>query len=82
MFKLYADFEDVASLFFDADKDGDLDLFRGGRITPGIFPLAPRSFLLRNDNGKFTDVTPTLAPGLVKPGLVCAALFTDFDNCS
>lgn len=64
----------------DYDADGDLDLFRGGRITPGMFPLAPRSFLLRNDNGKFTDVTPTLAPGLVKPGLVCAALFTDFDN--
>ncbi len=28
-FKLYADFEDVASCFFDADNDGDLDLFIG-----------------------------------------------------
>jgi hypothetical protein len=29
VFKQYADFEDVAVLFFDADKDGDLDLFIG-----------------------------------------------------
>jgi len=29
VFKQYADFEDVAVLFFDADGDGDLDLFIG-----------------------------------------------------
>ncbi len=29
VFKSYADFEDIAVLFFDADKDGDQDLFVG-----------------------------------------------------
>ncbi len=29
VFKSYADFEDIAVLFFDADKDGDPDLFIG-----------------------------------------------------
>jgi len=29
VFNQFADFEDVAVLFFDADKDGDLDLFLG-----------------------------------------------------
>ncbi|WP_461051948.1 VCBS repeat-containing protein [Spirosoma arcticum] len=64
----------------DFDGDGDLDLFRAGRVNVGRYPMAPRCYLLRNDRGKFTDVTDQLAPGLRHAGMVCAALWTDYDN--
>ncbi len=65
----------------DYDKDGDMDLFVGGRVVPGVYPSSPKSFLLRNDsqNGvvKFTDITPK---ELSKIGMVTSALWTDYDN--
>lgn len=68
----------------DYDKDGDLDLFVAGRVDPWHYPLPVSSFIYRNDtkNGtvKFTDVTSTAASGLLNIGLVCDAVFTDFDN--
>ncbi len=68
----------------DFDKDGDLDLFVGGRIVPGKYPQAVSSFIFRNDskNGKvqFADVTATVAKGLLGLGLVCDAIWSDYDN--
>ena len=64
----------------DFDHDGDLDLFVGSRIVPGQFPISPQSRLLRNDGGRFTDVTAERAPGLLQAGLVTSALWSDSDN--
>lgn len=68
----------------DYDKDGDLDLFVGGRVDPGNYPKPVSSFMYRNDskNGKilFTDVTQHVASELNNIGLVCDAVFSDFDN--
>jgi len=68
----------------DYDRDGDLDIFVGGRVEPGAYPKPVSSYLLRNDSSggqiKFTDVTKSVIPELVNIGLVCDVLWTDFDN--
>ena len=68
----------------DFDHDGDLDLFIAGRVNPGNYPQPVSSFIYRNDskNGKikFTDVTSSVAPSLINIGLICDAVWTDFDN--
>ncbi len=67
----------------DADGDGDMDLFVGGRVVPGSYPVAPESFILLNDGkGNFTDGTATLAPGLKNIGMVTDALWTDINKDS
>lgn len=64
----------------DFDGDGDLDLFVGGRVVSGAYPVAPQSFILRNDNGKFTDVTAAYCPELQNLGMITDALWSDFDK--
>lgn len=68
----------------DYDRDGDLDLLVAGRVKPWSYPESVSSFVFRNDSrdGKirFTDVTAHVAPDLVNAGLVCDAVFSDFDN--
>lgn len=68
----------------DFDRDGDLDLFVGGRVEPDQYPKPVSSFILRNDSKpgqpRFTDVTAQVAPQLQNIGLVCDALWTDPDN--
>jgi len=68
----------------DYNKDGKPDLFVSGRVDPWNYPKPVSSFILRNDskNGhiKFTDVTVSVAKSLQNVGMVCDAIFTDFDN--
>jgi len=63
----------------DIDGDGHPDLFIGGRVSKA-YPLSPRSYILRNDKGRFTDVTAQVCPALEKPGMLTAAVWTDFNN--
>ncbi|MFN8582807.1 MAG: VCBS repeat-containing protein [Gemmatimonadaceae bacterium] len=65
----------------DFNGDGRPDLFVGGRLTPMSYPLPTRSYVLRNDGGRFTDVTESVAPELVRPGgMVTDAAWVDFDG--
>ena len=58
----------------DVDKDGDLDLFVGGRLIPDQYPYAPKSYLLINEEGQFSPKEIELDQ------MVSSALFTDYDN--
>lgn len=68
----------------DYDKDGDLDLFIGGRVVPGEYPKPENGYILRNDlkNGKagFTIVTDEVAPELKSIGLITDAVWSDTDK--
>ncbi len=67
----------------DMDNDGDMDLFIGGRLAPGLYPIAPRSYILENDgNGRFYDVTKEKNNELLNPGMVTDALWSDFNGDS
>ena len=65
------------------EKDGSIRLYQVECRRENILkPVS--SFILRNDseNGhvKFTDVTDEVAPDLKNIGMICDALFTDFDG--
>ncbi len=64
----------------DFDRDGDLDLFVGGRLSPGAYPMPGESYLLRNDGGRFVEVTEQVCPEIKTVGMVTTALWTDFDQ--
>ncbi|MEO8569633.1 MAG: VCBS repeat-containing protein [Ginsengibacter sp.] len=68
----------------DYDGDGDVDIFVGGKSIPGSFPLPSRSYILRNDSQKgvtkFTDATQEIAPDLLNPGMISAAIWMPVKN--
>ena len=67
----------------DYNKDGKLDLFIGGRVRPGEYPLSPSSFLLKNfsSSAKIDFREDQNAPEVFDNlGMVTSALWTDFNN--
>lgn len=65
----------------DFTGDGQTDLFVGGRLTPRNYPSPTRSWLLQNNNGRFTDVTDQAAPYFTDPGgMITDAAWADFNN--
>ncbi|CCH56949.1 ASPIC/UnbV domain protein [Fibrisoma limi BUZ 3] len=66
---------------YDIDRDGDLDLFVGGRVVGFQYGKSPNSYLLiNNGKGQFSDQTDKLAPELRKAGLVTDAAWADVDK--
>ncbi len=65
----------------DFDLDGDIDLFVGSRSISRRYGSSPDSYLLVNDGqGRFSDGSATLAPGLAGLGMVTDALWADLNG--
>jgi hypothetical protein len=65
----------------DVNGDGRPDLFVGGRVIPGRYPEAPRSYVLLNQaDGAFADRTAEVAPLLQNPGMVTDAAWQDLNG--
>lgn len=64
----------------DFDDDGDVDVFVGGRVIPGKYPNAPKSYLLENRNGNLVDITKSSAKGVQNIGMLNDAVFSDYDT--
>lgn len=68
----------------DYDKDGDVDLFVGGRHSPSNYGIIPGSFVLQNvsanGNIKFTNATALVNSSIGNVGMVTGACWTDFNK--
>ena len=65
----------------DFNKDGNPDIFVGGRIIPGKYPQTPQSYLLLNDgNGNFSDFSSQFLPSEGKIGMVTDAVNLDLNK--
>ena len=64
----------------DYDNDGDMDIYIGAYISPLKYPEIPKSYMLQNNNGVFTEVTSQVCTALQYPGMITDALWTDFNG--
>ncbi|HTI58412.1 VCBS repeat-containing protein [Mucilaginibacter sp.] len=68
----------------DIDHDGKIDLFIGGRYKPGMFPMAPPSYILKNVSSKgkiqFEEDHSQKDTTLRNPGMVTDAVWVDLNK--
>lgn len=64
----------------DYDRDGDIDLFIGGRVEPAKWPLIPRSMVWRNERTHFADVTAQVAPDFERCGMITDLAWINVDK--
>ncbi len=62
---------------FDFDNDGDIDLFVGGGLNPGSYPLPGVSQLLINEDGVFSNQLKEISPELEQAGMIKSAEWGD-----
>jgi hypothetical protein len=67
-----------AAAAYDADNDGDLDLFVGARSVPLAYGMTPKSqFLVNDGQGRFTDRAAAFQPSLAGLGMVTGAVWAN-----
>jgi enediyne biosynthesis protein E4 len=67
----------------DFDKDGEPELFVGGRVMPGEYPVAQPSYLLDSDKpAHYRNIAPTILPELNSAGMVTDAAWVDLNQDS
>jgi hypothetical protein len=65
----------------DFDNDGVIELFVGIRLNPFLYGVPVNGYLLENDGkGKFSNVTPEIAPELKELGMIRDMLWADVDH--
>ncbi len=64
----------------DFDSDGNIEWFVGGRVVPGRYGEKPRSFILKQRDGKWVDLTESIAKDLMYIGMTTDASWSDIDN--
>lgn len=77
----FSDFEDEAVLLFDADKDGDLDLFigPGGNNSPPYSRQMQNRLFINDGKGNFT-LRPDAFPANSNEGNISVAVDYDFNH--
>jgi hypothetical protein len=66
--------------FTDTNKNGKLEIFVGGNVKHGQYPLSDKPYFLAYKNGKYKNVINEIFDDISDLKIIKDALFSDFDN--